>query len=194
MTFLKRMLRGLGYLAIFGVIAGGGYLFWQNQKAKVEARKAELAKLAAAPSAPAISVVKVAVADFVETVMVSGSLVPREETIVSPEIEGYRVVELFADEGSEVKKGQVLARLVPDQLDAQARPERRQPIQCRSSHRAGREPDRGRPGHARKKPRASSNAPCRCSKSGYLSESRVRSARERRPAGGRAGALRPRTR
>ena len=120
MTFLKRMLRGLGYLAIFGVIAGGGYLFWQNQKAKVEARKAELAKLAAAPSAPAISVVKVAVADFVETVMVSGSLVPREDTIVSPEIEGYRVLELFADEGSEVKKGQVLARLVPDQLEAQA--------------------------------------------------------------------------
>jgi RND family efflux transporter MFP subunit len=120
MTSLKRMLRGLGYLAIFSIIAGGGYLFWQNQKAKVEARKAELAKLAAAPSAPAISVVKVAVADFVETVMVSGSLVPREDTIVSPEIEGYRVLELFADEGSEVKKGQVLARLVPDQLEAQA--------------------------------------------------------------------------
>lgn len=120
MTLLKRLARALGYLAVIGAIAGGGYLYWQSHKAKVEARKAELAKLAAAPNAPAISVVKVSVADFVETVMVSGSMVPREETIVSPEIEGYRVLELFADEGSEVKKGQVLARLVPDQLEAQA--------------------------------------------------------------------------
>jgi RND family efflux transporter MFP subunit len=57
--------------------------------------------------------------DFVETAVVSGSLIPREEILVSPEIEGLRVLELLADEGDRVKKGQVLARLVSEQIDAQ---------------------------------------------------------------------------
>ena len=70
-------------------------------------------------AAPVITVVKAAPAEFRETVLVSGSLVAREEIMVAPEIEGLRVVELFADEGSSVKKGQVLARLVAEQLDAQ---------------------------------------------------------------------------
>lgn len=69
--------------------------------------------------APMISVVKAQRAEFRETVLVSGSLVAREEILVAPEIEGLRVVELFADEGSAVKKGDVLARLVSEQLDAQ---------------------------------------------------------------------------
>ncbi|MGB4865912.1 MAG: efflux RND transporter periplasmic adaptor subunit [Hyphomicrobium sp.] len=72
-----------------------------------------------ADATPMISVVKARRADFNETVMVSGSLVAREEILVAPEIEGLRVVELFADEGSTVHKGQVLARLVSEQLDAQ---------------------------------------------------------------------------
>lgn len=68
---------------------------------------------------PMISVIKPQRAEFRETVLVSGSLVAREEILVAPEIEGLRVVELFADEGSTVKKGDVLARLVSEQLDAQ---------------------------------------------------------------------------
>ncbi|HPG89934.1 MAG TPA: biotin/lipoyl-binding protein, partial [Hyphomicrobium sp.] len=74
---------------------------------------------ALADAAPMISVVKAQRADFRETVLVSGNLVAREEILVAPEIEGLRVVELFADEGSKVKKGDVLARLVSEQLDAQ---------------------------------------------------------------------------
>lgn len=119
MSLLKQLLRLFMYVAFLGGTAAGGYYMWQNHQAKIAAQKEEAAKLAAAPRAPAVSVVKVASADFTETVMVSGSLVPREETLISPEIEGFRVLELFADEGSDVKKGQVLARLVPDQLEAQ---------------------------------------------------------------------------
>lgn len=73
----------------------------------------------AADAAPMISVVKAQRAEFRETVLVSGNLVAREEILVAPEIEGLRVVELFADEGSVVKKGDILARLVSEQLDAQ---------------------------------------------------------------------------
>ena len=68
---------------------------------------------------PAVSIVKAAQADFTEMVTVSGSLVPRDEILVSPEVEGFRVLELKVDEGDRVKKGDVLAILVQESLDAQ---------------------------------------------------------------------------
>src|SRR5690606_13199092 len=58
-------------------------------------------------------------ADFVETVLVTGSFVPREEILVAPEVDGLRVLELKAEEGDHVKKGQVLAVLMAEQIDAQ---------------------------------------------------------------------------
>ena len=75
-------------------------------------------------NAPAMLIPRVTVAvaaqkDFVETVLATGSLVPREEILVGPEVEGLRVTEVLADEGMRVKKGDVLARLVADTLDAQ---------------------------------------------------------------------------
>ena len=75
-------------------------------------------KSAAAPS-PAVTVSKVTTAQFNETVVVTGTLVAREEILVAPEVEGLRVVELLVDEGDRVKKGQTLARLVSETLDAQ---------------------------------------------------------------------------
>jgi RND family efflux transporter MFP subunit len=64
-------------------------------------------------------VVRVAPADFTETVLATGSLVAREEILVGPEVEGLRVTEVVADEGQRVKKGDVLAKLVADTLEAQ---------------------------------------------------------------------------
>ncbi|MEW6255919.1 MAG: efflux RND transporter periplasmic adaptor subunit [Pseudomonadota bacterium] len=54
-----------------------------------------------------------------DTLLVTGSLLPREEIQVGPEIEGYRLVELLAEVGDKVEKGQVLARLSRDMLDVQ---------------------------------------------------------------------------
>ena len=71
------------------------------------------------PTAAVVTVVRVAPADFTETVLATGSLVPREEILVGPEVEGLRVTEVLADEGQRVKKGDVLARLVADTLEAQ---------------------------------------------------------------------------
>src|SRR5262245_48752120 len=69
--------------------------------------------------AAAVTVARAAPADFVETVLVTGSLVAREEILVGPEVEGLRITQVLADEGMRVKKGDVLARLVADTLDAQ---------------------------------------------------------------------------
>lgn len=102
-------------LAVLGFYAykqfGGQLQSAHSTSARIETMKND--------SAPLITVVKARQADFKETVLVSGNLVAREEILVTPEVEGLRVVELFADEGSKVTKGQVLARLVADQLDAQ---------------------------------------------------------------------------
>lgn len=68
---------------------------------------------------PAVTVARVAEENFVETVMVTGTLVPRDEILVAPEIEGLRVLDLKVDEGDQVKKGDVLATLVPTTLQAQ---------------------------------------------------------------------------
>ena len=69
--------------------------------------------------AAVVSVARVAPAEFTETVLATGSLVAREEILVGPEVEGLRVIEVLADEGQRVQKGDVLARLVADTLDAQ---------------------------------------------------------------------------
>lgn len=69
--------------------------------------------------AAAVTVARAVPADFVETVLATGSLVAREEILVGPEVEGLRVTDVLADEGMRVKKGDVLARLVADTLDAQ---------------------------------------------------------------------------
>jgi RND family efflux transporter MFP subunit len=102
-------------------LALGAAAYWKNHQSTLEGMAvADRTTTAAvqADSAPMISVVKAAVADFRETVLVSGSLVAREEILVAPQIEGLRVQELFADEGSKVKKADVLARLDSAQLEA----------------------------------------------------------------------------
>lgn len=111
---IKSLMMGV---LLAGVAAGAGYIFIQKEHtAALQAQRLEAAKSIAAPT---ITVSKVTTEDFVQTAAVSGSLVPREEILVSPEIEGLRVRELLADEGDHVKKGQVLARLVSEQIDAQ---------------------------------------------------------------------------
>lgn len=113
MTIMKSF---AGVLAA-GAVATAGYVYLEKrQAAEIQAARLEAAKPVAAP---AITVSKVTTENFVETAAVSGSLIPREEILVSPEVDGLRVLELLADEGDKVKKGQVLARLVAEQLDAQ---------------------------------------------------------------------------
>jgi HlyD family secretion protein len=68
---------------------------------------------------PMVTVAMVRTAEFTETITVTGTIIPREEILVAPEVEGVRVLELAVDEGDVVKKDQILARLSHETLDAQ---------------------------------------------------------------------------
>jgi HlyD family secretion protein len=68
---------------------------------------------------PAITVAEAARITFVDNVLVTGSLVPREEVFAGPEIDGYRITGLLTEEGDHVQAGQVLARLSREILEAQ---------------------------------------------------------------------------
>lgn len=72
-----------------------------------------------APRLPAVSVVEAQRREIVETVTVTGTLVPRDEILVTPEIDGTRITEVLVEEGMRVERGQVLARLSRDLIDRQ---------------------------------------------------------------------------
>ncbi len=69
--------------------------------------------------APAVTVAKATRQHFVETVMVTGTLIPRDEILVAPEVDGLRVLDLRVDVGDQVTEGQILATLVATSLEAQ---------------------------------------------------------------------------
>lgn len=103
-------------IAVAGGLAVTGHL---PIPLHAEKKQAAAAPAPAAPVPIAVTVSRVITSDFVETALVTGSLVPREEILVGPEVEGLRVIEVLADESDRVKRGQVLARLVSDTLAAQ---------------------------------------------------------------------------
>jgi len=115
---MRRLLLTSGIVAAAagGVLAATGKLRLPSSH-KVEAVETSSIDRGVLPIA--VTVARAQVADFNETVLVTGSLVPREEILVGPEVEGLRIIEVLADEGDRVRKGQVLARLVSDTLEAQ---------------------------------------------------------------------------
>lgn len=68
---------------------------------------------------PAIAVVKPVKKLMQEKFIFSGTLVARDEYLVSTEIDGLRITNILAEEGDKVKKGQVLARLNDEILQVQ---------------------------------------------------------------------------
>ncbi len=104
------------------VAAGVGFATFGDTAPLVEKVKTKLEKkeptVKAVPP-PAVTAARVKKYDFVETVLVTGSFVARDEIVVVPEVEGLRIVELRADEGDRVKAGAVLAVLESKTLSYQ---------------------------------------------------------------------------
>lgn len=70
---------------------------------------------ASAPGAsargPAVTVSEISRGVITDSVIVTGTLVAREEILVAAQIDGYAIQEILVEEGDRVKQGQVLARL-----------------------------------------------------------------------------------
>lgn len=66
-----------------------------------------------------VTVTRPQVRTVTETLLATGSLKAREEIQIGPEVEGYRLVEILADVGDRVERGQILARLARDMLQVQ---------------------------------------------------------------------------
>ncbi|MGE0500283.1 MAG: efflux RND transporter periplasmic adaptor subunit [Rhizobiaceae bacterium] len=75
--------------------------------------------VAAKQTPPAIRVVAAERRELVETLTVTGTIVAREEASAGVDLNGLTVLELLADEGDRVRKGDVLARLDRSLLDTQ---------------------------------------------------------------------------
>ncbi len=72
----------------------------------------------AEPRPPSVTIVPATSGPIAETAVLTGTLVPREEVLVSPQLDGLALTEILAEEGDSVAAGQVLARLSRDVLDA----------------------------------------------------------------------------
>ena len=66
---------------------------------------------------PSVTVVPAETGEIVATVVVTGTLRPKEEILVNAEVDGLAIVEILAEEGDRVTEGQVLARLSRDTVD-----------------------------------------------------------------------------
>jgi HlyD family secretion protein len=80
---------------------------------------AETASTDVVPKHPVVSVVKAKTQPAPQTIVATGSLAARNEVLVSPQVNGLRIIELLAEEGDQVQEGQVLARLNRSLLDTQ---------------------------------------------------------------------------
>lgn len=69
-------------------------------------------------AAPIVTCVRAGTSEMVETILVTGTLVPRDEVTVSPENPGLQIVAVEVEEGEHVAAGQVLARLARAEIDA----------------------------------------------------------------------------
>jgi multidrug efflux pump subunit AcrA (membrane-fusion protein) len=62
---------------------------------------------------PAVTVAKAKRTCFTDLIDITGRLVPREEILVRPENQGYKITQVLVEVGDTVTSGQVLARLSP---------------------------------------------------------------------------------
>jgi RND family efflux transporter MFP subunit len=85
--------------------------------AAAPAHAAEAGNAAPERAAPSVTVVPAERQPIADTVIVTGTLVPREEIMVASQIDGYAINEILVEEGDRVKAGQVLARLSRELID-----------------------------------------------------------------------------
>lgn len=99
----------LALMTSVSALSGPAALHAQTTVAAAEAKE----------TVASVTVAKVALADMVGQVYISGTLVPKEEILVYPLVSGSTIETLLVDVGDKIKAGQVLATLNDSTLTAQ---------------------------------------------------------------------------
>ncbi|PZQ11936.1 MAG: efflux RND transporter periplasmic adaptor subunit [Ancylobacter novellus] len=103
--------------------AAGAYAF-QNEigalTGDLRTGSAEAAVTAEPPKPPSITVARATRREIAQTLVATGTLVARDEILVGPQIDGFRLEAWLVEVGDRVEQGQVLARLDRDMLETQA--------------------------------------------------------------------------
>ncbi len=118
---MKRMPTALFALPLVALLAACGDAAKDASKdAPGEASK-ERPPAAAAPTKPALTVSTVTpqTLDWAQTLKAGGNVAAWQEAVIGPEISNYRITEVRANVGDVVKKGQVLARIAADTVEAE---------------------------------------------------------------------------
>lgn len=110
--------------------------------APLAACKKEPPKQTEAPSVLTVSVEPAAVRDLPQKLEITGSVAAWDPMQVNPAANGLRVVSVTAEEGQFVKRGQVLARLDAESLQAQALAARARSASAAASLQKMRSPNR----------------------------------------------------
>lgn len=106
------MKRRILILSLAAIGLGAGVFFAKNQGANA-------AKPAAPVASMTVSVVSPSQAGFARVIAATGTVSARDELLVGSDAQGVRLLEVLADVGSVVHKGQLLARGDDTQLQAQ---------------------------------------------------------------------------
>ena len=116
--------------AVVAVLALGGIALWvstSNGKTDDKAAgaagngsKAQAAAPAASAAKPALSVTTTTAtpAEWAQTLQANGNVAAWQEAVVGAEIGGFRLTEVLVNVGDRVKRGQVLARMSSDTVEA----------------------------------------------------------------------------
>jgi RND family efflux transporter MFP subunit len=110
---MRRYIFGIAITAALVVAAPGFFISYDHKAAALER------KSAVQPPSLTVNVVRPVSSTFAHTIAATGSVMPRDELIIGSDASGIRLVEVLAEVGSVVRKGQLLARADDAQLQAQ---------------------------------------------------------------------------
>jgi HlyD family secretion protein len=114
----RRFGRWPWFLAAAAVSTGAGFAVYQPVVHAVADNRSAAPQLAEVVAPISVTVTAAARREIIKSVSFAGSLVAREEVLVSPQIDGVRIEAYFADIGDSVEEGQILARLDRSMLEA----------------------------------------------------------------------------
>lgn len=118
---MKRNFRLAAYALAAVIILGGGIHLYRQRVQASSAQPAAAPAVSAPqakPAALAVSTIQPEQAIWSQQLSVSGGITPWQEAVIAAETSGLRVVNVAVDVGSNVRRGQVLAELARDSVEA----------------------------------------------------------------------------